>query len=546
MGTSIGSLEYGILGPLQAFDASGPLPVRGAKQRALLAALLLHRDEVVASDRLIDELWGERPPATATKTLQVHVSHLRRTLGDAAIETHERGYRLVVSSGRLDLDRFEALVAEARRVARDGDHGGAAERLREALALWRGPPLAEFAYEPFAAGEIARLEELRLVALEDRIEADLSLGREMELVPELSALVEEHALRERVRAQLMLALYRAGRQADALACYREGCGILREELGLEPGRELQGLERSILAQDPALGRARRQRPPTRLRRRSRAPVVIAAGCILGAAAVVSALIAALGGGGTAPQALLAPGSVASADPVTGRVLKTVAVPGAPSRLAVGGGRVWVGADDSRTVTALDARKGSFVGLATPNAFPTAVALGGGELWLADRGAGSVVEIDPSYRSVVARIPLPRATRLDPVGDRASFDPWSIAAGDAAVWVTDGSRRLFEIDPRRHRVAHVFDLAHALDGVAVGDGQLWAISGSGGLALRVDPHNGRVREQIQIASQPGFRSPYPMALGIGAGSVWVLNGNTATVTRIDPDQRAVSATIPIGV
>ena len=388
------------------------------------------------------------------------------------------------------------------------------------------------------------MEELRLVALEDRIEADLLLGREMELVPELSALVEAHALRERVRGQLMLALYRAGRQADALACYREGRGILREELGLEPGRELQGLERSILAQDPALGRARRQRPAARLRGRSRAPVIIAAGCVLGAAAVVAALIAALGGGGTAPQALLAPGSVASADPMTGRVLKTVAVPGAPSRLAVGGGRLWVGAHGSRPSPRWTPA-GHRLSVSCAQRVPRALALGGGELparrprFGLSRCDRPVLPIRCGADSVAG------AARLAPVSDRALVRSLVDRGGRRG---RVGHRRLsaaIRNRPRRHSGRVYLDLAHALDGVAVGDGQVWAISGSGGLALRVDPPDGRVRDRIPIASRPGFRSPYPIALGISAGSVWVLNGNTATVTRIDPATGESSTTIPIG-
>jgi hypothetical protein len=183
--------------------------------------------------------------------------------------------------------------------------------------------------------------------------------------------------------------------------------------------------------------------------------------------------------------------------------------------------VWVAADGSRTLTALDPRDGSVLQVAAPNAFPSALALGAGALWLADRGTGSVVAIDPSYAVASARIRLPGAARMGAVGDRGGFDPWSIAAGAGAVWVTDGSRRLFEIDPGRRRVARTLDLGHVLDGVAVGDGRVWAISGHAALALRIDPRTGRVRDRIEIVSRPGFRSPYPIALGIEAGSVWVL-------------------------
>ena len=194
----------------------------GPKQRALLAILLLRRGESVSSDRLIDQLWGERPPATAAKTVQGYVSHLRKALGDDVLLTRGGGYLLVAAPGQVDVDRFEAMAADARRALADGDASRASELLETALGLWRGEPLADLAYEPFAQGEIARLEEARLAALEDRFEADLMLGHDREVVGELEALVTLHPHRERLLGQLMVALYRCGRQTDALAAYRKG------------------------------------------------------------------------------------------------------------------------------------------------------------------------------------------------------------------------------------------------------------------------------------------------------------------------------------
>jgi DNA-binding SARP family transcriptional activator len=232
-------LEFRILGPLEAGDAHHPLELGGLKQRALLAFLLLHRGEVVSNDRLIDSLWGAEPPPAAQKTLQVYVSRLRKILGDGLLQTRAGGYSLALAPGQLDSDRFEQTLEQGRNFLASGDPERGATMLREALSLWRGPPLADFAYEAFAASEIVRLEELRLAAIEERIEADLALGREVELVPELEALVREHPLRERLRAELMLALYRTGRQVEALAAYQELRRARVEELGLEPGRALQ-------------------------------------------------------------------------------------------------------------------------------------------------------------------------------------------------------------------------------------------------------------------------------------------------------------------
>jgi DNA-binding SARP family transcriptional activator len=241
-------MEFRILGPLEVIEDGHALPLGGTKPRALLACLLLRANQVVSMDRLIEELWPDAAPRTAAKTIQVYVWKLRKELGEGRLVTRPPGYLLRVDSSELDLTRFEALLEEARGV----DPKRAAEHLCEALTLWRGQPLADLAYEPFAQTDIARLEELRLAALEERIEADLATGRHRELVGELEALVAEHPLRERLRGQLMLALYRSGRQAEALEVYQVARRTLVEELGLEPSAALQRLEKAILQQDRSL------------------------------------------------------------------------------------------------------------------------------------------------------------------------------------------------------------------------------------------------------------------------------------------------------
>jgi DNA-binding SARP family transcriptional activator/WD40 repeat protein len=245
-------LEFRILGPFEVVENGRLLALGGPRQRALLAILVVHHREVVSSDCLIDRLWDERPPATAAKTLQAYISHLRKALGAGLIVTERLGYRLAVGSEQIDAVRFEALSAEGRRALVEGNLEFAREQLCVALGLWHGEPLADFAYEPFAQAAIRQLRQARLSALEDRIEADLALGSDGELVGELEALVVANPLQERLRGQLMLSLYRAGRQADALSVYRETSDLLREELGLEPSRMLRELERSILEQDPCL------------------------------------------------------------------------------------------------------------------------------------------------------------------------------------------------------------------------------------------------------------------------------------------------------
>ena len=252
-------MDFRILGPLEVLDDGRRLALAGSKPRALLALLLLHVNETLTTDRLIDDLWGERAPAGAAKTLQMHVSRLRKALAGSdgsgrasPIVTRERGYELALDPEQLDAHRFERLLARGRAELAGGRADLAVRAFEEALALWRGDPLADLAYEPFALPEIARLDDLRIATLEQLMEAKLALGHHAEVVEQLEVLIGEHPYRERLRAHLMLALYRCDRQADALQAYQDARRTLVEELGIEPGERLRALERAILAQDPGL------------------------------------------------------------------------------------------------------------------------------------------------------------------------------------------------------------------------------------------------------------------------------------------------------
>ena len=252
-------MDFRILGHLEALDEGRVVTPRGAKQRALLALFLVHANETLSTDWLIEGLWGERPPTTAAKTVQVHVSHLRKALAlgvgngaDGVILTRGRGYELRLDPRQLDSRRFEALVVEGRGELAEGRPERAVSTFEVALSLWAGPALADLAHEPFAQREIARLDDLRVAALEQLIAAQLELGRHEEVVPQLEALIREHPYRERYRAQLMLALYRSDRQAEALQAYHDARRTLVEQLGIEPGDRLRELEHAILAQDPTL------------------------------------------------------------------------------------------------------------------------------------------------------------------------------------------------------------------------------------------------------------------------------------------------------
>ncbi|MGI8797208.1 MAG: alpha/beta fold hydrolase [Acidimicrobiia bacterium] len=259
-------MQFSVLGPLEVFDGGSPVPLGSAKQRVLLAALLVQANTVVSVDRLADILWGDEPPRHAAATLQNYVSRLRAALepgraggrAGTVLLTRSPGYLLRVQEDEVDASRFEQLVAEGRVALRQGERAGAAKRLDDALGLWRGPALAEFADEPFAQAEAARLHELRVSALEDRIEAELELGRHTEMIGDLEAAARDNPLRERLWARWMLALYRCGRQAEALGAYQELRARLGEELGITPSPELVALEEAIVLQKPELDWA----PPT--------------------------------------------------------------------------------------------------------------------------------------------------------------------------------------------------------------------------------------------------------------------------------------------
>jgi DNA-binding SARP family transcriptional activator len=245
-------VEFRILGPLEVWHEGRPVHIGGAKERAVLALLLLHAGEQVAVERLIDELWGESPPPTARKSVHVRVAGLRRAIRGDVLLTRGDAYLVRLEPNQLDLQRFEQLLSDGSEALAAGDPSAAFAMLNEALGLWRGPALADFTYESFAQEAIARMEELRVHAVELRVEAQLELGLHTRVISELEGLVVQHPFRERLRAQLMMALYRDGRQAEALDVYRSTRSEFVEELGMEPGPALQQLHQAMLRQDPSL------------------------------------------------------------------------------------------------------------------------------------------------------------------------------------------------------------------------------------------------------------------------------------------------------
>ena len=267
-------MDFHILGPLEAREDARPVTLTGGKQKALLAVLLLHAGRVVPVDRLVDDLWGEEVPETAQKMVQIFVSQLRKQLPDGLLQTRAPGYLVALDTHSLDLLRFEELAAEGRKALERGRAEEAAMRLSEALALWRGPALGEFE-EPFAHLESARLEEQRLACLEERIEADLALARHAELVGELDALVRRHPHRERLRRQLMLALYRCGRHAEALEAFQSFRRKLQDELGIDPPLGLESSSGWCCSRTDRSTSSRQSRRPVWRTRRRRSPSLCA-------------------------------------------------------------------------------------------------------------------------------------------------------------------------------------------------------------------------------------------------------------------------------
>ena len=497
-------MEFRILGPLEAYDSSGTeIRLPAGRGRALFAALLLRRGEVVSTDALIDALWGERPPSTASKAVQGYVSHLRRALGDGVLITQSPGYVLRIDVGSIDAERFEQLAAEGRRGLEDADPGEALAKLDAALALWRGQALADFAFDDFAQSELQRLTERRLETQEDRIDALLGLGRHGGLVAELEALVAAHPARERLRAQLMLALYRSGRQADALDVFRDG-RRRAAELGLDPAPDLVRLEKAILNHDPSLespAAAGVDRPSVAGRRRASSPA----------------------------ESHVPPDSVAVIDAEQSRVVGHVPVGRRPVALAIGHGSVWVANTDDGTVSRIDPDRREVtrtIGIGAP-AIDLAVATGA--VWVANGSDGTVSRIDPSADAVVETIDLRGSSEL-------VWNPtYAVDADDDSVWIAAGPHHVLRIDPTTNETSAIIDVGHVPVGLALGEEALWVVT-TAERALRIEPRTNTATAEVPIQ--------FPVALTVGKQAVWASDWR-GQVWRINPDTGTVTQTTPVG-
>jgi DNA-binding SARP family transcriptional activator/streptogramin lyase len=515
----VARISYLILGPLEVREGETAVALSGGQQRKLLAILLLRAGEAVSSDRLIDELWHGEPPETAAKALQGYVSSLRKQLGPDRIETVGSGYRLSVAAADIDSRRFEELLAEARPLER----APAAAKLREALGLWRGPALADFAYEDFAQHEIERLEELHLGGIERRIDLELALGHHDDLVPELEALVRAHPLRERLRGFLMVALYRSGRQAEALDAYQDARRVLRDELGLEPSEELQALQRAILDHDESLAAPPRVDVPgaagkhlPRESRGLRRPLIAAAAGLAILGGVAAAITLGLGSSKAAPLVAL-PNSVAMVDESGQQVERSQPVDPRPVALAVGKGGVWVANAEAETVNWLDPATGEFKRRLGIGYDVNDIAAGFGSVWVADGNDGTVTRIDQHLHGIEAIIPRVAQPTILP-------NPVFFVAVDSRyVWATRGDE-LLRIDPSTNQIDHRPLYVGTPTGLATGGGSVWVTTQSGQL-LRIDP------QTVQPTSPARTFSGEPFGPVYARGSLWLID--QSGIERIDP-------------
>ena len=524
----------------------------GTKQRALLADLILNADRVLATSTLIDDLWGDDPPATAGHTIETYVSRIRQALRAAGIDglrTRRPGYVLTAHPQDVDVLRFEELVnaADAAMQRLDAEEAGAL--LASALALWRGPALADVSEVPFAVPAARRLEDRRLVALEKRIDADLHVGRHRELIHELESLTSADPYREPFHGQLILALYRSGRQADALAAYRRARDLLADDLGIEPGPELREMEARVLRQDSDLDLPRRpgaqpplvvvgppargdeppdgstpaDRPTPGWRRRRSTAIAAAIVAVIALVATLVPLVTKDAG----PMIELPANGMAVLH-VRGdglEVTDSLELDRPPGHVTAGEGSLWVSSPEGHVVYRIDPARRSIVQSIPVGAGSGEVVLGAGAAWVANGLDGTVSRIDPGTNQVVDTIE---------VGSR----PSGIAFGEGSLWVADPIRgALTTIDPESDRPDSAADPEIPPFAVAVGTHAVWATSASANRLMAIDPVTNRLTQNVGVGGGPS-------AVAVGFGAVWVANSRDSTVSRIDPASGSVVSTIPV--
>jgi YVTN family beta-propeller protein len=538
-------MEFRILGPVEVWKDGRPVSFGRGKQRAVLALLVLDANRIVSSDRLIDQLWNGQPPATAATALQGHISGLRKALGPDVIATRRPGYVLEIEPEQVDLGRFERLRDEARSALEHGDPDASSEKLRGALELWHGEAFADISSEPSIQAEAARLEDLRVATLEDRLDADLAAGRSAELVDELQRLVSIHPLRERLWGQLMLSLYRSGRQASALDAYRRARRTLISELGLEPGPALRDLERRVLIHDPSLEPEPKTLPPSKRPGARR-------GLVLLGAAIVCVAAALLFTKGDSDEPAIPRNSVAIIDSEEGAIVAAIELDPNPGPIAAGAGGVWVLSVGSSTISRIDPRTRRVIRSYGIGETPDKV-VAAGEVWVADRCSvggdpGKLLHIYTAAEGgteLDQEVPLERAypRETPPLAPVQTATRCGLAAEGRTAWVaTNIPQGLARIDYDRRsaesRIVRAVPLPRAPAAIAVGSGSVWATDSEQNLVRRIDPNSGRTIRKIHTGNDP-------VALAAGLDAVWVTNRGDGSLSRIDPQTNSVIKAISIG-
>jgi YVTN family beta-propeller protein len=546
---------FRVLGAIEVAEDGTSFPLGGPRQRSVLADLVIHVGQTVPTVQLIDDVWGGNPPLSAIHTVETYVSRLRQILGTSRLAvpllTRPTGYMLDVPPGDVDIWQFRDLTARGSAAVERDDATSAVSLLTSALALWRGAALADIREAAFAPVAAERLGGERLSAMESLMEARLRLGCHRELVPELEALVADSPYREGFHAQLMMALYRSGRQADALDAFRRARKHLVGELGIEPGPDLRSLHRAILRHAPELeldgggashqattaaaAHLRQTRPVDQvdvtaglpadgpaLGRRARARwLALLAAILLGAAVALPTVLAA----GPTDQGTVLADSVGELTAAGTGLARSVALPGPPDAAVSADGSVWVASSEENTVYRIDPVTAAVAQAIPVGAGPSAIVANGQDIWVANTLNGTVSRINAAVGRVVQTVPV----GTEPVG---------IAAGGGSLWVTDAAAStLWALDPVSGQPTGRIPLGSAPSGVAFGDGAVWVTSPDDDSVIRVDPRSG------QPGQRPIAVGAGPTAIAFGLGSVWVANGLDSTVSRIDPSTGTVAATIP---
>jgi DNA-binding SARP family transcriptional activator/streptogramin lyase len=586
-------VEFRILGPLEVVEDGQQVALGTLKERLVLGVLLLHANEFVSRERLIDDLWGEAPPPTARKAVNVYLSKVRKALsvaGTDPITTATGGYRLNVEAERLDASRMQVLVADAHECVAKGQLETAAERFQEALSLWRGPTLAGLQLESRGRDEVERLDELRLTVLMDRIDCDLALGRHEQALGELGVLVREHPLRERLRAQQMLGLYRADRQADALEAYAEARQTLVDDLGIEPSDALQRLQQAILRHDPSLeapeGTAAvnglvptKTAPPpipgadtgagdgrntTRLRPRRRLLALAAIAVLSGSAAAAAILSSSAGG---SPQVV--PNSLVQIDPGSGKIRSVTRVGAEPQGIALAGSGIWTSNLTENTVSRYDLRTKHVDTLGTPPG-PFQIVADSRNAWVSSLanplvitrltafgGTGPSAGWGPldATRSKV-RLPSPGAVSLALGAGYlwAVTGPWTSFGTDDRVWL---------VDPERDKVVRQLRLGRQTTTLTFAGGAAWIgaygdeskmLYGEQGVGTSwlVSVKTGAAGLRRHAYRLENGDTSGPAAVAVGDRKVWVLacgrcntGGHNQKLLEFDPTKHKVVHRFPLG-